>query len=125
MSEKGNGKYTAQQMIDALRATKGMVHMAARHLGCAHTTVYRYIDKYPTVRQAQEDESGKMGDMCELKLYDAAQKGESWAVQFALRTKFKNRGYVERQEITGKDGDKLEPMVIVRSNGSDPSSDSG
>jgi len=104
----GNGRWTAEQMIDALRAAKGMAHLAAKHLGCSHTTVYNYIERYPTVRQAQEDESGKMGDMCELKLYDAAQNGESWAVQFALRTKFKNRGYVERTEVTGADGGPVE-----------------
>ena len=30
--------------------------------------------------------------------------GESWAVQFRLRTKAKHRGYVERTEVTGQDG---------------------
>jgi len=104
----GNGRYTVEQMITALRATKGMVYLAAKRLGCSHTTVYTYLERHPTVRRAKEAEDGNFGDMCELKLYDAANRGESWAVQFALRTKFKNRGYVERQEITGAEGGDVE-----------------
>ena len=96
-------RFTTQEIIEALKATKGMVFLAAKRLGCHHQTVYNYMKRYPTVRRAKEFEDGNLGDMCELKLYDAAQRGESWAVQFALRTKFKNRGYVERQEITGAD----------------------
>ena len=103
----GNGRYTVDQMIEALRATKGMVYLAAKRLGCSHTTVYTYLDRHPTVRRAKEAEDGNFGDMCELKLFDAANRGESWAVQFALRTKFKQRGYIERQEITGADGDPV------------------
>ena len=121
----GNYRYTAQQVIEALEAKKGMVYLAAKMLRCSHTTVYNYMKRYATVRRAKECEDGKFGDMCELKLYDAAQKGESWAVQFALRTKFKSRGYVERQEVSGPDGEKLEPLVIIRDNGSSTSSDSG
>ena len=40
-------------------------------------------------------------------------RDRSWAVQFRLRTKAKHRGYVERTEVTGKDGGDL-PIVILR-----------
>jgi len=104
-------RYTTAEIIAALQATKGMAFLAAKRLGCSHQTVYNYIERHPTVRKAKEAEDGNFGDMCELKLYDAANRGESWAVQFALRTKFKQRGYVERQEITGADGGKVEFLV--------------
>ena len=39
----------------------------------------------------------------------AVKKGEAWAICFHLKCKGKERGYVERVERTGKDG---EPMKI-------------
>ena len=104
---RGSEHYTRQQMIDALRATKGMVFLAAKQLGCSHTTVYRYIERYTSVRAEKEYQEGQFGDMAELKLYNAVNEEQAWAIQFALRTKFKNRGYIERQEITGADGGNI------------------
>jgi hypothetical protein len=45
-----------------------------------------------------------MVDIAELKLRQQVQDGEAWAVKYILSTKGKSRGYVERQEVTGKDG---------------------
>jgi hypothetical protein len=53
----------------------------------------------------------RMLDLCELKLYAAIQQGESWAIQYFLRTIGKHRGYVERTEHTGADGDDLHPTI--------------
>lgn len=41
------GKYSKKQMADALRETKGQITLACRRVGCAYTTMRRYIDKYP------------------------------------------------------------------------------
>ena len=94
--------YTAEMMIQTLRRTKGMVYLAAEALNCHPQTVYNYIARHPTVKAAWEAESGKMLDVGEMKLYEAVLNGESWGVQFLLRTKGKHRGYVERTEHTGK-----------------------
>ena len=92
-----NEKYTAQQMIDAIRATKGQLTLAARHLGCAYNTVRRYVDNYPTVAEALAEETEKMGDAVELALYDeAVNKRNVTALIFLAKTKFRTRGYVER-----------------------------
>jgi len=100
-------KFTCEEVIEALRETKGMVYLAARRLGCVHQTVYNYIKRYPTVKTAWDAESGVMGDTTELKLYQAIMKDESWAIAFYLRTKGKDRGYSERTEITGAGGAQL------------------
>jgi hypothetical protein len=100
-------KYTQQQMIDAIRATKGMVYLTAQRLGCDVKTVYNYRDRYATVRAEMELQDGLVDDTAELKLMQAITKGEAWAIQFRLRTKGKNRGYVDRTEITGADGDAI------------------
>jgi len=110
----GKERYTCEDVITALDKTKGMVYLAAESLGCSHTTVYKYIDKYATVRQAKERAEGRIGDIVELKLINAINDDKPWAIQFYARTKLKHRGYVERQEHSGPDGEKLEPLVIIR-----------
>lgn len=94
----GKPAYTAQQMIDALTETKGLVSLAARRLGCHPDTVRAYIKRYPTVAQAKHEAREALLDTAELSLYNQIVGGEAWAVQFALRTIGKDRGYVERQE---------------------------
>lgn len=102
-------QFKAEQMIAALRETKGMVTIAARKLGCSVNTVQRYIEKYPSVKTARDEEREKMGDAVELALYDeAVNKRNTAALIFLAKTQFKDRGYVERQEVTGKDGGAIE-----------------
>lgn len=104
--------FTAAQMIDALTKNKGMVYYAAKSLGCSHQTVYNYAKRYASVREAMEAQDGEFVDTAELKLRQAVINGEAWAVLFALRTKGKERGYVERQEVTGKDGGAIEIKAV-------------
>jgi hypothetical protein len=99
-----NDKYSAQQMIAALTATKGMITLAAKQMGCAPNTVRSYIAKYPTVAEAQKQAHDEMGDAAELKLYNKAMgtkinpDGDTTALIFLLKTQYKKRGYVERTE---------------------------
>ena len=97
-------KYTAAQMIDALAESMGMISPAARKLGCSRDTVRRYLAEYPEIAEAIEDANEEVNDIAELKLLDAIKRGEAWAICFRLKTKAKNRGYVEKGELTGTNG---------------------
>jgi hypothetical protein len=105
-------KYTADQMIRALTETHGMKSAAARALHCSRRTVDRYIDNYPTVREAYEDAREIVLDMAEAALFREIQNGNITAIIFTLKTVGKHRGYVERQELTGADGGAV-PLEIV------------
>ena len=80
-----------------------MVYLAAKRLGCSHQTIYNYARRHPTIQQAIDANRGELLDHAESKLRNAIMDGESWAVQFALRTIGRNRGYVERleQQVSG------------------------
>ena len=104
-------RITVDGVISAIRASKGMVSIAARKAGIDRTTMYDYIKKYPAVATALQDEREATTDTAELALYSAIQEKEAWAVCFYLKTQGKGRGYVERQEITGANGDALEIKV--------------
>lgn len=96
-------RYTKDQIATALTRTKGMITLAAQSLGCDPTTVRNYLARYPELQTVLSDERERMTDMTELKLYEAIQNREGWAITLYLKTQGKSRGYVERQEITGAD----------------------
>ena len=107
VKRNGNGKFTAEQMIKAIQDAEGNLSEAARQLECSRQTVHNYINKYVTVEQAYHDINEQTIDMVEGKLLDQIRKGNITAIIFYLKTKAKHRGYVERQEITGKEGEGL------------------
>ncbi len=97
-------RYTKEQIATALTRTKGMITLAAQTLGCDPTTVRNYIARFPELQTVLSDERERMSDVAELKLYEAIQARESWAITLYLKTQGKSRGYVERQELTGANG---------------------
>lgn len=91
--------------------------MAAFKLGCTRQTVENYVKRYPTVAQAVKEERQKTVDVAEGKLFDKLKTGESWAIQFILKTLGKDRGYTERQEMdvtTKGQPIKSETTIVVR-----------
>lgn len=105
-------KFTQAEMIDALKATRGTVSLAADRLGCDPDTVYRYMKRYPKVKAVVTQYRKRRVDMAELKLDAAINNGEPWAIALVLKTLGKKRGYVERveQEHSGKGGG---PITVV------------
>jgi hypothetical protein len=93
-------RYTQEQVIAALKATKGMVYLSAERLGCTPDTVMNYCKKFPAVEQAKHDARGALLDDCELRLWKAVQRDESWAITFCLRTIGRGRGYGERLDLS-------------------------
>ena len=97
-------KFTANQVIDALREKHGNLSAAARFLGCDRHTVARYINTYPTVKAVADEERETLIDFAENQLFQQVKDGNITAIIFTLKTIGKSRGYVERQEVTGADG---------------------
>ena len=97
-----------EDLASALRATNGLIYRAARDLGCSAKTIYNRVDADPFLREIVEESRGQHVDAAENSLRKAVEDGEAWAVCFTLKCLAKNRGYVERIEHTGKDGEALE-----------------
>ena len=91
--------YSTEQIIEALKETKGMVYVAAERLGCAPVTIYKRAKISKAVQDEIDKQRGKMVDIAELKFYQAIQNGEPWAIAMMLKTVGKGRGYVEKQII--------------------------
>ena len=97
-------KYTAAQIIEALREKHGNLSAASRYLNCSRDTIRRYIDLYPTVKAVADEERETLIDFAENQLFQQVKDGNITAIIFTLKTIGKHRGYVERQEVTGADG---------------------
>ena len=97
-------QYTAKQFIDNIPGTGGIITSIARKVGCKWHTAKKYIEGYPTINRAYQDECEIILDLAESELIKTIKRGEQWAVKYLLSTKGKGRGYTEKSEYehTGK-----------------------
>lgn len=113
--------YTAEQFIKAIPNTGGIVTAIARRVGCDRHTARKFIDEHPTVAAAYRDETERVLDLAETQTIKAIEKGDMQTVRYYLSTKGRNRGYVERQEVTGADGGAVTLKVVYGDDGADDS----
>ena len=105
-------RFTAAQVAAALVSTKGLVYLAAKRLRCEPETVQNYCKRYPSVQAVKEAQRGELVDLAEQKLRESIQNGEAWGITLCLKTIGKDRGYVERQELTGENNGPLTLRVV-------------
>lgn len=91
-------KLTKKQVIEAIENSGGVIKVIARKCGVSRKAIYDFIEKYPDVKEAFQDEKEGMIDLAEGKLFGAVKKGEAWAIKTVLQTIGKDRGYTEKQE---------------------------
>lgn len=103
-------KISNAKIIEALRETHGNFMLSAKKLGCSRVMIWSRVKKSEELQKVVEDEREGMVDIAEGALYSSLLNQDPWAVQFTLKTRGKDRGYVERveQEITGANGGPLE-----------------
>ena len=109
----GAEQFKAQQFIDAIPSTGGIVTAIARKVGCAWNTAKKYIDTYPTVQRAYQDECESILDLAEAKVISAIKGGDSQMIRYYLSTKGKRRGYSEKVETEQR-------IVVEWAYGDDP-----
>lgn len=101
-------KTTATQAAHALKDKKGFITHAARQLGISRQQLHNLINAHPTVKAALIDAREEMKDFTESKLYQGIADGNTALLIFYAKTQMKDRGYTERQEITGPGGGPIQ-----------------
>jgi hypothetical protein len=86
-------------MIEAMRASLGIVSTAAKQAGINRNTHYTWLKDDPEYAEAIDDISEAAIDFAESALHKKIQNGDTTSIIFYLKTKGKQRGYIERQEI--------------------------
>ena len=111
-------KFKLEHVEDALRASGGIITGAANKLeqaygSCAPGSVRNYLKRYASLRHAVEDMVEGNLDLAEGTILKAMAEGNLTAAIFYLKTKGKQRGYIERVEASGKDGGPLEIKFVI------------
>jgi hypothetical protein len=115
-----SNRYTKEQVLKAIKGSRGITSVVADALKCEWHTADKYIKMWEETKKAFQSESERMIDFAESKLFKKIEEGDGQMIRFLLATKGKKRGYTERQEITGADGEPIRHLIVKRagSNGS-------
>lgn len=112
-------EHNKKRILEALEKTFGVVTTACKQLGIGRTTYYDWYNNDPEFKKAVDELQGVALDMAESQLHKQILGGNTSATIFYLKTKGKNRGYVERHEHTGIEGTKLFEVEIIESKDED------
>jgi transposase-like protein len=95
------------EVIAQIKKMNGNLAAVARAMGVSREGIRKHLQKHPSAQQALEESRETMLDNAESVLYKKALEGSTPELLFFLKTQGKSRGYIERQEVTGKDGASL------------------
>ena len=99
--------------LTALEQSLGVVTTAARKVNVSRTIVYQWMkDDEEFAKEVKSIEDLAL-DFVESQLFKQIRDDNTTATIFYLKTKGKNRGYSERTEISGNNGEPLQPFQII------------
>ena len=102
-----------KDIIDVFRKKGCNISATCNALGISRQTYYNWLKNDEDLKIEIEDSKEAVLDNVESKLLSAINDGNITAIIFYLKTKGKHRGYIERNEITGADGEKLFEVKII------------
>ena len=113
MSKSDKIRHVKKSLINSLEKSMGVVTTACKNVGIHRSTFYEYYNNDPEFKKEVNDIGNVALDFTESKMFEQIRDGNTSLIKFYLATKGKKRGYVERQEITGSDGEKLFEIKII------------
>ena len=96
-----------EDLLAALAQTSGIVSSACKAANVSRMTYYRYYKEDPDFREKADDIKELQKDFAESLILKKMKEGDTTMIIFYAKTQMKDRGYTERKEITGKDGEDL------------------
>lgn len=96
-----------EALLEALHNTSGIISSACRAAGVSRMTYYRYYNEDPEFRERADDIKELQKDFAESLILKKMKAGDTTMLIFYAKTQMKDRGYSERKEITGSDGEDL------------------
>tara|TARA_Y100000310_G_scaffold214532_1_gene215427 strand:+ start:256 stop:606 length:351 start_codon:yes stop_codon:yes gene_type:complete len=112
MAKSNKIQQTKKALLEALEKTLGIVTTACKLVGVDRGTFYRYVNEDEDFAKAVKDVENITFDFVESQLHKQIKDNNTASTIFYAKTKMKNRGYVERQEITGVDSGEVTIKVI-------------
>lgn len=107
-------KLTEERVAFALRETGAIVSEASRMLGVSRTALYRFLQNHHESSALRLEIDEELIDLAEAHIVKAIYAGDMKTVLWYLERKGKDRGYVNRQENTGRGGETLQRGKITK-----------
>ena len=107
--------YMEQDVVMALILHRGNFSGAARELGRSRSSLANHVNRNDSMRHLRQELYDEMLDEIEFGALATALAGDPTQQRFFLTTIAKDRGYVTRNETTGKDGEPLGPTMDTSS----------
>jgi pyruvate/2-oxoacid:ferredoxin oxidoreductase alpha subunit len=104
-------------IITALEKSLGVVTTACKSVDISRMTFYEWYNNDEAFKKKVDSIQDIALDYAESQLHKRIKEGSDTAIIFYLKTKGKNRGYVERQEI--KSDVKVNGLQIITVNPDD------
>lgn len=107
---KMDTKLAKKGFLDAYARTFGNIAQSCKSVSISRQTYYNWLERDPKFAQSIEEiEPNELfADFVESKLIQKINDLDTTAIIFAAKTRLKHRGYIERTEVTGKDGAAIE-----------------
>lgn len=99
-------KITNEKIIQVYEKKGCNVSATCNALGISRNALYVWRRKDKKLDEMMKDAEESIIDFAESKLIESINDGNMTAIIFFLKTKGRNRGYVERQEV-----DQINPIV--------------
>lgn len=96
-----------KQFPEILKNSMGIVTTACKQAGLCRDTYYSWRQKDKKFRALCDAVYEERKDFVESKLLQKISDGDTTCIIFYLKTQAKDRGYVERVEATGKNGEPI------------------
>lgn len=100
------------EFIDAFAKSLALVASACRKVGITRATFYNWYNEDKEFAEKIDEIKELSKDSVEARIYSKIKDGDTAMIIFYAKTKMKDRGYVERHEVTGKDGEPLNERKI-------------
>ena len=99
MPKLSNTNILKKQILVALEKSLGIVTTACKNVGIARVTFYEWLKKDEKFRMSVEKIEDIVLDFAESQLHKKISEGDTASIIVYLKTKGKQRGYIERQEF--------------------------
>ena len=108
MGMAGRNGYKAQDFIEAIPGSGGIIATIAERVGCTWKTAHKYINEFSTVQEAYQDECETINDKAESTLIKSIEDGDVSSAKWWL-TKKRKPTFGDAVDITSAG----EPIQVV------------
>lgn len=96
-----------KHVLEELEKSHGVISTACQNSGISRGTFYNWKESDEEFRIAVEEINENAIDYVEGKLFSLIDGKDTASTIFFLKTRGKKRGYIERTELSGPDGDPI------------------